>query len=71
VGLAEIHVFKLGIGCFSLVFAGLDRSKSIVRSTALWVAWSLFGGFVVYTKLEIDFIKKTRAWVWRYSLWIW
>jgi len=22
-------------------------------------------------KMEIDFIRETRAWVWRYSLWIW
>jgi len=70
--LAEIHGFKWVIGCFWLVFAGLDRSSSIVRSTALGVAWSLYGRFiVVYTKLETDFIKETRAWIWRYSLWIW
>jgi len=43
------------------MFAGLDRSRSIVRSTALGVALSLFGGFtVVYKKLEIDFIRETR-----------
>jgi len=42
--LAEIRGFKWVIGCFSLVFAGLDRSRSIVRSTALGVAQSLFGG---------------------------
>jgi len=41
--LAEIHGFKWVIGCFWLVFAGLDRSSSIVRSTALGVAWSLYG----------------------------
>jgi len=36
--LTEIHGFKCVIGCFSLVFAGLCRSRSIVRSTALGVA---------------------------------
>jgi len=36
--LAANHGFKWVIGCFSLVFAGLDRSRSIVRSTALGVA---------------------------------
>jgi len=36
--LAEIHGFKWVIGCFWLVFAGLDRRRSIVRSTALGVA---------------------------------
>jgi len=41
-GLAEIHGFKWVIGSLSLVFAGL-YSRSIVRSTALGVAWSLFG----------------------------
>jgi len=30
-----IHGFKWFIGCFSLVFAGLNRSRSIVRSTTL------------------------------------
>jgi len=54
------------------MFAGMDRSRSIVRLKALGLASSLFGGFaVVYTKLEMDFIRETRAWVWRYSLWIW
>jgi len=44
------------------VFADLDRSRSIVRSTTLGVALSLFGEFiVVYKKLEIDFIRETRA----------
>jgi len=36
--LAEIHCFKWVICCFWLVFAGLDRSRSIVRSTALGLA---------------------------------
>jgi len=36
--LAEIRGFKLFMGWFSPVFAGLDRSRSIVRSTALGVA---------------------------------
>ena len=31
VGLVEIHDFKWVIGCFSLVFSGLSRSRSIVR----------------------------------------
>jgi len=35
--LAEIHGFKWVIGCFWLAFAGLDRSRSIVRSAALGV----------------------------------
>jgi len=38
VGLAGIHGFQWVISCFILVFAGLDRSRSIVRSTALGVA---------------------------------
>jgi len=72
VELAEIHGFKWVIYCFLFVFAGLYGSRSIVRSIALGVAWSLFGRFVVVnTKLEIDFIRETRAWVWRYPLWIW
>jgi len=29
------------------------------------------GVVVVYAKLEIDFVRETRGWVWRYSLWIW
>jgi len=33
--LGEIHGFILVIGWFSPVFAGLDRSRSIARSTAL------------------------------------
>jgi len=37
VRLSEIYGFKWVIGCFSLVFAGLERSISIVRSTALGV----------------------------------
>ena len=70
--LAGIHCFELVIGWFPPMFAGLDRSRSIVRSTALGVALSLFGGFtVVYKKLEIDFIRETRDWVWKYWLWIW
>jgi len=36
--LAEIHGYKWVIGCFSFIFAGLYRSRSIVRSTALGVA---------------------------------
>jgi len=38
VGLVEIHDFKWVIGCFSLVFSGLSRSRSIVRWKALGVA---------------------------------
>jgi len=38
VGLTEIHGCKWVIGSFSPVFAGLDRSRYIVRSTALGVA---------------------------------
>jgi len=71
VGLAEIHGFKWVIGCFSLVFAGLYRSQSIVSQQhwgALKLVWCV--RILVYTILEIDFIRKTRAWVWRYSLWI-
>jgi len=33
-----MHGCKWVIGCFSLVFAGLDISRSIVRSAALGVA---------------------------------
>jgi len=36
--LAEINDFRLVIGCFWLVFAGLDTSRSIVRSTASGLA---------------------------------
>jgi len=36
--LSEIHGLKWVIGCLWLVFSGLDRSRSIVRSTALGVA---------------------------------
>jgi len=43
VGLAEINRSKLVVGCFSLVFAGLDRSRSIVRSTALRVVKACLG----------------------------
>jgi len=35
VELAEIHGLKWVTGCFSFVFVGLDRSRSIVRTTAL------------------------------------
>jgi len=45
--LVEIHGFKLVVGCFSPVFAGLDRSRSIARSTALGLTLSLFEGFIV------------------------
>jgi len=41
--LAEIHGFKWVIGCFSLVFAGLYKSRSIVRSTALGWLKACFG----------------------------
>jgi len=34
VGLAEIHGFKWVVGCFSLVFAGLDTSRSIALEMA-------------------------------------
>jgi len=43
VGLAEIHNYKWVIGCFWLVFAGLDRSRSIVRSATLGVWYTKFG----------------------------
>jgi len=59
--LAEIHGFKLVIGCFSPVSADLNRIRSIARSTALGVALSLFEGFIVVSKtLKIDFIRETR-----------
>ena len=45
--LAEVYGFKLVIGWFPPVFSGLDRSRSIARSTALGVALSLFEGFIV------------------------
>jgi len=62
VGLAEIHGFKWIIDRFSLVFAGLCKSRSIVRSTGLGWLKRLFGRFVVVcTKLEIDFIRENRA----------
>jgi len=35
VAMAEIYGFEWVIDCFSLVFAGLDRNSSIVKSTAL------------------------------------
>jgi len=36
--LSEIHGLKWIMGCLWLVFAGLDRSRSIARSAALVVA---------------------------------
>jgi len=36
--LAEIHGLEWVIGCFWRVFAGLDSSRFIVRSTALELA---------------------------------
>jgi len=41
--LAEIHDFKWVKGCSWPVFAGLDRSRSIVRSTALGLAQVCLG----------------------------
>jgi len=41
--LIEVHGFEYVIGWFLLVFAGLDRSRSIARSTALGMTLSLFG----------------------------
>jgi len=58
--LAETHSFKLVVGWFPPVFAGLDKSRSIARSTALRVALNLSEGFIVlYKKVEIHFIKET------------
>ena len=65
--------FESVIGWFSPVFAGLDRSRSIVRSTALGVVLNLVGGL----RSSIQWIGKWiyrgdySAWVWRYWLWIW
>jgi len=44
--------------CF---LAWLDRSRSIARSTALGVASSLFGGFVlIYNELKNDFMERLQ-----------
>jgi len=44
VRLAAIHGFKWVTGCFSLLCASLDRSRSIVRSTALGWLKACLGG---------------------------
>jgi len=44
--LDEIRGFKLIIGCFSTLLAGLDRSRSIAGVTALGVALLLFWGLL-------------------------
>jgi len=54
--LAEIRGLKLVIGWFSPMFAGLDWSISITKSTALGVSLSMFGGgFVVAYNIFILF----------------
>jgi len=53
------------------VFSGLDRSRLIVKSTALGWLRACLGVRSSIHKMEIDFIRETRAWIWRYSLWIW
>jgi len=46
VGLAEIHGFQWVIGCFSLVFAGLARSRS--AGVGLKLVWGLKIGNWIY-----------------------
>jgi len=61
--LAKVRNFKLVIGCSHLCFlAWLNRSRSIVRSTALGVVFSLFGGFVIgYNELKNDLIWGDKS----------
>jgi len=59
--LDEIRGFNLIVGCFTPVFADLDRSRPIARATALGVALRLFGRASCINELENDFIKETRA----------
>jgi len=59
--LAKVRGFKLMIA-YSLCFvAWLDRSRSIARSTALGMAFSFFGAFVIiYHELKNDFIGRLK-----------
>jgi len=58
--LAKVRVFKLVIKADLLCFlASLDRSRSITRSTALRMALSFFGAFViVYNELKNDIMGR-------------